>query len=102
MTLSIDERIKAIEERLGLFVGGRVPGTTLMRVMSQNPMGGTEWCLSIGQIHLPKRFFNSKTIEDCIRQAEEAIKDLPQVIQKDGEVKWSVVYHDNLVTFLGL
>lgn len=102
MTLSIDKRISIIEERLGMFAGGRVPGTILMRVMSQHPRGGTEWCLSIGQVQQPKRFFNGKTIEDCIVQAEEAIKDLPQVIQKDGEMIWSVVYHDNMMTFLGL
>jgi len=100
--MTIDQRIKAIEERLGMFVGGRVPGTTITRVMSPLPMNGTEWCLAIGQINVPKRFFNGETIEDCVSQAEEAIKDLPQVIQTDGEMKWSVVYHENMTTFLGL
>lgn len=66
--LTISDRIIGLEEELGL----TVPGTQLCRVLSKNsPL--VEWCLALGRMWEPKRFFYGLTIEECLNAAENAI-----------------------------
>lgn len=62
---TIDERINDLEN---LFWSPIIAGTTISRVLTQND--GLQWCLALGAMYEPKKFFDGVTIEDCIDAAE--------------------------------
>jgi hypothetical protein len=64
--MSLEKRILAIEKRVETHV---VPGTQLSRVLDWDK--GLLWCLALGGLASPKTFFYDKTIEKCLKQAEE-------------------------------
>ena len=72
---TIEERIIELEKHV------RKPaGTQLVRVSTENrdtiPTAyGIEWCLAIGQMDMPKSFFNGDTIEEVITKAEKHLKE---------------------------
>mgnify|MGYP003436038792 FL=1 len=43
-------------------------GFTLSRVLGPN---GLYWCIGLGQMMMPKDFFEGKTIKECLEKAEE-------------------------------
>jgi len=66
---TIDERIAKLEEKHG-YVKGRVPGTSICRVLSPT---GIDWTLSLGLMQDRKRFWTNPTIEECLTQAENSL-----------------------------
>jgi len=69
----IDEAIGLLER--DLVASGRVPGTSITRILPGGPNGrGFGWCLSLGQMHLRKAFFEGNTIEECLDKAIKAFK----------------------------
>lgn len=69
---TLDERIQKLEE---LSLGDRfknMQGTTLQRV--NNPNGpGTQWCLALGPLSMPKEFFYGLTVEEVVSTAEDSL-----------------------------
>jgi hypothetical protein len=68
-TLSIDERINAIEASLG-----GTPGTMLKRCLKEKQ--GYEWVLGLGGMQMPKTEFRGETIDDVVAQGEKAIAEM--------------------------
>jgi predicted RNase H-like HicB family nuclease len=75
MNKTIEERILELEKHV------RKPvGTQLVRIQTENkkdgvyPVYGVAWCLCMGQMDMPKCFFNGNTIEEVISMAEEHLK----------------------------
>jgi hypothetical protein len=68
----IDDIINILER--DLIEAGHVPGTSLTRTLpGGNNARGFAWCLSLGAMHEPKRFFEGVTIEECLNKALQAI-----------------------------
>ncbi len=61
---SIEDRVKAIENT----IGSSVPGTAMTRALLEDRVG---WCLSIGRMMEPKKFFYATTLPKCFDAAEE-------------------------------
>lgn len=61
---------KSVEQRLLSLEGSisGVPGTSLTRVLGEEE--GVEWCLAIGGMMAPKRFFHGATIREVLNLAE--------------------------------
>jgi hypothetical protein len=77
--VTIDQRIKKLEDCWAKSFGCSVPGTTFTRVLKTDSNGarqlgdGWEWSLTLGGMQQPwKTEFRGSTILDCIRQAEKA------------------------------
>ena len=68
-TKTIDERISILEKLTG-YSKGRVPGTSLTRVITETDI---EWTLSLGLFQERKQFFTAKTIEGCLKSAEKEL-----------------------------
>ena len=68
-TKTIDERISILEKLTG-YCKGKVPGTSLTRIITETDI---EWTLSLGLSQERKRFFTSKTIEGCIKSVEHEL-----------------------------
>ena len=66
MSITIDERIMALEQE----VPG-MAGTQLTRTMFDKGLG---WTLALGRLAEPKRFFYGSTIEEVLALAEHALK----------------------------
>lgn len=68
-------KLARLEDAFGYGHGsGRVPGTTLVRVLlSEEQGGGVGWCLGMGRLNMPKCFFYSKSINGCLQKARNAV-----------------------------
>ena len=75
---TIDERMKALEGNL------TCPGTSISRVFKpvipgktvrgkwQPPENqGMQWCVGIGVLEMPKKFFYGDTIDEAVKEAEK-------------------------------
>lgn len=75
---TIDERMRALEGNL------ICPGTTITRVFKpsdpggkvvkgkwQPPEHGLQWCVAIGVMEMPKKFFYGDTIDEAVKEAEK-------------------------------
>jgi len=63
----LDARIAALEAKV---CPNTVAGTAISRVLNPKEGEGVQWCLSLGAMHLPKRFYFGPTILACLLQAE--------------------------------
>jgi hypothetical protein len=64
---TIDERIREIENK-----GTSISGTTISRYMDEK--GNLGWCLAVGDMAQPKKFYYGKTIDDVVTIAEKELK----------------------------
>jgi len=70
---SIDKAIGILEQEL--IKRGTVPGTSITRTLpGGNNARGFAWCLSLGAMHEPKRFFEGVTIEECLNKALQFVE----------------------------
>lgn len=72
---SIEDRVKAIENT----IGHSVPGTGMTRVLLEDRVG---WCLSIGGMMEPKKFFRATTLSECFDAAEKLIVEIQRELAK--------------------
>lgn len=69
--MTTEQRIKNIEKTLRERYIITVPGTALVRQLGPKDGEGVHWCLAIGGLGLPKRFFTGKSISECLKGAED-------------------------------
>lgn len=67
---TLDERLLALEA----VASPAIPGTMLSRVMKED--SGFRWCLALGRMTMPKRFFYGDTVEEAVAAAEAEVAAL--------------------------
>lgn len=67
--INMEKRIERLEKEAG-YVSGRVPGTSLTRVITETSI---EWTLTLGLFQDRKKFFTAPTIEECLKSAEKEL-----------------------------
>jgi hypothetical protein len=63
---TVDDRVSYLERGLS------VPGTQIVRVLGEGR--GLQWCVALGELLAPKRFFYGHTIDEALRAAANGVR----------------------------
>lgn len=78
--MNLEAELREVEERMmALLPKGAVSGTSLSRVLA--PEKGVWWCLGLGGMTSPKRFFSAASFDELFEKAKSWLD------QKEAEMK---------------